>query len=94
LLLITLLTPDVALPIPIDQRASCLALAHEKRVATKLRDTCSTSYSVLGVDPPGIDPLKVVTAIADSGSRPENGYLVVHATNNRNPDFSPRALLH
>ena len=49
LLLITLLTPDVALSIPVDQRAGCLALAHEKRVATKLRDTCSTSYSVLGV---------------------------------------------
>ena len=94
LLLITLLTPGVALPIPIDQRASCLAFAHEKGVATKFRDTCSTSYSVLGVDLPGIHPLKVITPIADSGPRPENGYVVVRAVDDRNPDLSPRALLY
>ena len=41
-MLVALLEPDVAFAVPVDQRAGCLALTHEKRVSAKMWDACFT----------------------------------------------------
>ena len=38
MLLVALLEPDIALAIPVDQRAGCLAPAYEERVPAKMRN--------------------------------------------------------
>ncbi len=38
--LVSLLKPDVALAVPIDQRAGCLTLSHQKCVSAKMRNVC------------------------------------------------------
>src|SRR6266550_3476565 len=82
--LVALLKPDIALAIPVNQRASCLALAHEQRIATEMWDT---SFNFLGgasfgTNLPRIHPLEVITAIADCVSRSDNRYLVGRTIDN------------
>ena len=96
LTLVALLKPGVALAVPVDQRAGCLALTHEKRVTAEMWDT-SLSFlgcAAFGINLPGIHPLEVIIAIADGVSCSENCYLVGRTMNDRNPQLSGRSLIH
>src|SRR5947207_6929621 len=94
---VALLGPNIALPVPVDQRAGCLALLHEECVAAEIWGVCFTTFSsrtVFGKNPPGIHPFEVVPTVANGNSGAQNNYLVCRAMNDRDSDFPGRAVLH
>src|SRR5437867_10913366 len=79
---VALLGPNIALPVPVDQRAGCLALLHEECVAAEIWGVCFTTFSsrtVFGKNPPGIHPFEVVPTVANGNSGAQNNYLVCRA---------------
>src|SRR5947207_15855007 len=93
-ILVALLEPDVALAVPVNQRASGLALAHEQRIATEMWDTSIsfTDGAGFGINLPRIHPLDVITAIADCVSRSDNRYLLARTIDDRSSELSGRTL--
>src|SRR5438552_2693770 len=95
--LIALLQPDIVFPVPVDQRAGCLALTHEKRVSAQMWEAFFTAFerhTVFGINLPRIHPLEVVTTITDGSSSTKNCCLLRLAMNDRNPELAGRTLLH
>src|SRR5207247_604438 len=82
--LIALLQPDIVFPVPVDQRAGCFALTHEKRVSAQMWEALFTAFerhTVFGINLPRIHPLEVITTITDGGSSAKNCCLLRLAMN-------------
>ena len=58
------------------------------------RFPCPSTHAAFRIDLPVVHPIEVIAAISEGSARTENCCLARPTRNDRNPEFSGRALLH